>query len=142
MKAVSPSAYDQVFEGGEAKVPRYLLRPADGEVRPAPAVEFLVFGDTEPGADDAIWSAWDRACEMGLGPDRHPFRIGAAVALGWDETPLRPARVQPGFAPVPLQWPLDGPEGACRVAFPAPLRLIHRASSSPGPRPPTWLSPP
>ena len=63
---------------------------------------------------------------MGLGPDRYPFRVGSTIALAWDETPLRPARVQPGFAPAPLPWPLDGPESSCRLVFPAPLRLIHQ----------------
>jgi hypothetical protein len=63
---------------------------------------------------------------MGLGPQRLPFRIAAARPLAWDETPLRPARVQPGFSLAPLPWPLGDPAGACRIVFPAPLRLIHQ----------------
>ncbi len=123
---MSGVAYDKVFEGGELKIPRYLMRPAALEVRPAPAIEFLVFGEPVAEADDAVWAAWDRASDMGLGPDRQPFRIGAAVPLAWDETSLRPARVQPGFSLAPLPWPVNPPESGCRLVFPSPLRLIHQ----------------
>lgn len=126
LKSVAPTVYDQIFEGGATGIPRYLMRPSAPDVRPAPAVDFMVFGEPDGTADAAIWAAWDRACEMGLGPDRRAFWIGSTIPLAWDETPLRPSRVQPGFVASPLAWPINDLKGGCRLLFPAPLRLIHK----------------
>ncbi len=44
-------------------------------------------------------TAWDRAADLGLGPDREPFRIRAVVPLAWEGTPLPgpgPARLPAG----------------------------------------------
>jgi hypothetical protein len=126
LHAVSEAVYHRLFEGGENQVPRYVLRPAAREVRPSPAVEFLLFGELTHEELDTAWAAWDRAAEMGLGPNRIPFRMRKTVPLAWDETALHPARVQPGFTLAHLPWPLDPQAPACRLDFAAPLRLIHR----------------
>jgi hypothetical protein len=120
---IDASLYDAVFEGGEGRVPRYWLRPAPADARPAPAVEFALLGPLEPSALAPVWEAWDRAAHDGLGPHRAPFRIRAARPLAWDATPLAPARDQPGFPLDGLPWP--GGPAACRLEFPAPLRLVR-----------------
>lgn len=136
LREIAPAVYDRVFDGGESQSPRYLLRPASRDARPAPAVEFLLFGHPGPEDDAALWAAWDRASAMGLGPERRAFRIASAVPLAWDGTPLRPGRDQPGFTTDRLPWPLDGPDAACRLDFPAPLRLIHQRRLVTQPAPP------
>ena len=125
LHALSQGVYGRLFGGDDAAVPRYLLRPAPREALPAPAVELLLFGDLSDDEKATAWAAWDQAAGTGLGAERWPFRIVQAVPLAWDETPLRPARVQPGFTLADLPWPLDRPTRACRLDFPAPLRLIH-----------------
>jgi hypothetical protein len=103
------------------------MRPAPAEAVPAPAVDFVLFGKACPAANDAVWAAWDRAGNQGIGaPRRRPFQITATVPLAWDGTPLRPARIQPGFTLVALRWPLGSLTAGCRLDFPAPLRLIYR----------------
>ena len=49
---------------------------------------------------------------------------GSSAGLGWH--PVEPQPAQPGFALFPLPWPAGDPSGACRLEFPAPLRLIYR----------------
>ena len=126
LKVLSEPLYQGLFVGGEAGTPRYVLRPAPPEARPAPAVELLLFGPPDRRDDDTIWAAWDRACQSGLGSQRHPFALREVHALVWDGTPLGPSRSQPAFALFPLPWPAGDPSGACRLEFPAPLRLIYR----------------
>ena len=46
--------------------------------------------------------------------------------MACDGTPLGFNRSQSGFALAPLPWPADGANAACRLEFPAPLRLIYR----------------
>jgi hypothetical protein len=115
LRAESEAVYRDLFDGGESGVPRYLMRPAPPEVLPAPAIEFLRFGAEAGDADEAVWAAWDRAGWLGLGPDRRPFRIVASIPLAWEETPLRPGRLHPGFALAPLPWPIDDPASGCRL---------------------------
>jgi hypothetical protein len=124
--AESEGIYHHLFAGGEDQIPRYVLRPASREVEPAPAVEFLLFSDLQRDELLAAWAAWDQAARMGLGPHRVPFRMVKTAPLAWDETPLRPARAQPGFTLAHLPWPLDGETQACRLDLPAPVRLINR----------------
>ncbi|QDV33706.1 CRISPR system precrRNA processing endoribonuclease RAMP protein Cas6 [Tautonia plasticadhaerens] len=131
----SQGQYREVFEGGEAGVPRYLMRPAPHEAEPAPAVEFLIFGRSDPDAEAALWAAWDEAERRGLGPERRPFRITAAVPLAWDETPLGPARVQPGFALAPLPWPAGSIAAGSQIDIPAPLRLLRQGRLIDSPTP-------
>jgi hypothetical protein len=125
LKAVSESLYHDCFGGGDAGTPRYLMRPAPPETRPAPAIEFLLFGPPDRQADDIVWAAWDLACRGGLGPHRHPFALSEVYPLAWDNTSLGSNRSQPGFALSPLPWPTGDASGPCRLDFPAPLRLIH-----------------
>ncbi len=138
LREIAPAVYDRVFGGGESQSPRYLMRPAARDVRPAPAVEYLLFGHPDPEIDAAVWAAWDRASAMGLGPNRRPFHMVSTVPFAWDGTPLRPGRDQPGFALAPLPWPIDidGLDAACRLDFPAPLRLIHQRRLVTQPAPP------
>ena len=126
LKVLSERVYQSLFVGGEVGTPRYVLRPAPPEVRPAPAVEFLLFGPPDQKDDDSIWAAWDHACHCGLGFQRHPFALGDVRPLAWDGAPLSPSRSQPGFALCALPWPAGDPSGACRLEFLAPLRLIYR----------------
>ena len=135
LRAESEACYCRLFEGAESERPRYLMRPAPQVAEPAPAVEFLLFPATTNLLDDRddegiAWTAWDRACRQGLGPQRHPFRISSAVPLAWDGSALEPARRQPGFVLEDLPWPAGTEETPCRLEFPAPLRLLRRASSS------------
>ncbi len=123
-----PDTYRRLFDGGPTSTPRYLLRPADPEVRPAPAVEFVLFGTPDPRDDTAAWDAWEEAGRAGLGPDREPFALTAVRPLAWDGTALGPDRKQPGFGLWPLPWPAGDPAAPCRLLFPAPLRLIRAAS--------------
>ena len=125
LKVLSEPLYHRLFVGGDIGTPRYVLRPALPEARPAPAVEFLLFGPPDPRDDDIVWAAWDRACHGGLGPQRHPFVLSEIRPLVWDGTPLGPNRSQPGFTLCPLPWPAGDPSGACRLEFLAPLRLIY-----------------
>jgi hypothetical protein len=136
LRAESETSYRSLFEVSEPGVPRYVLRPAPPDAEPAPALEFLLYGHADPVIDAAVWAAWDRAADQGLGPDRRPFRIVATVPLAWDETPLRPARVQPGFALAPLPWPIPDVRAGCRLEFPAPLRLIRHGQLIREPAPP------
>ncbi|WP_161602190.1 CRISPR system precrRNA processing endoribonuclease RAMP protein Cas6 [Tautonia marina] len=131
----SQERYREVFEGDEVRVPRYLMRPAPREADPAPAVEFIVFGRTDQDTDSALWAAWDEAERRGLGPERRPFRITAAIPLAWDETPLGPARVQPGFALDPMPWPTGSIAAGCRIDIPAPLRLLRQGRLIDAPTP-------
>jgi hypothetical protein len=127
LKFLAEPVYTRAFDVGPDDAPRYVLRPADAAVRPAPAVEFLLFGAPDATTDEAFWAAWDLACQRGLGPNRIPFRITSARPLAWDGTPLRVSRTQPGFVLAPLPWPLASPADGCRLEFPAPLRLMrHR----------------
>lgn len=96
LRRVAPPTYQRVFEpAGES--PRYILRPALPEVRPAPAVEFILLGSLDGQTISDCWAAWDKAARMGLGPERIPFHIRQARPLAWDETPLAPSRQHPGF---------------------------------------------
>jgi hypothetical protein len=120
---LAPATYADLFDGGPQGVPRYLVRPAPADARPAPAAEFVLFG----GADaSAAWDAWDRAAAAGLGPRRTPFVVRAVRPLAWEGTPLRRGRAHPGFALAGLPWPAGETAVPCRLEFPAPLRLIYR----------------
>lgn len=136
LRAESERDYREVFEGGETQGPRYLMRPAPREASPAPAVEFLLFGRVDESTIGAIWDAWERSCRQGLGPDRRPFRIVEVRPLAWDGTPLRAAKDQPGFSLAPLPWPVGDPSQACRLDFPAPLRLLRDGRLIREPAPP------
>ncbi len=125
LKALSEPPYQRLFGDGEVGTPRYVLRPAPPEVRPSPAVEFLLFGPPDRRDDDIVWAAWDHAARSGLGPQRRPFVLSEVRPLVWDGTPLSPNRSQPGFSLCPLPWPPGDPSSACRLEFPAPLRLIY-----------------
>src|SRR3954470_23826370 len=70
MRTESEAIYQDLFEGGEQGVPRYLMRPAPPGAMPSPAVEFLLFGTSTVESDAVVWAAWDRACHQGLGPAR------------------------------------------------------------------------
>ncbi|RUL87866.1 CRISPR system precrRNA processing endoribonuclease RAMP protein Cas6 [Tautonia sociabilis] len=128
LRATDEGAYRALFDVGDGEVAAYLMRPAPAEATPAPAVEFLRFGPPEPLLDAATWAAWRRAEGMGLGPDRLPFRIVEARPLAWDGSPLAPGLRQPGFTldGLPMPGKADGrADSPCRLAFPAPLRLIR-----------------
>lgn len=126
LRRLSESIYDSVFTGTD-ETPRYLLRPASPEMRPAPAIEFLLFGPPDDREDDVLWAAWENACTSGLGPDRRPFAVRRVRPLAWDGTPLSNTRSQPGFFLYPLPWPGDDPTRPCRLEFAAPLRLIYKS---------------
>ena len=117
--------YEALFEGGPTQTPRYVLRPAPIAARPAPALDFLLFGPPDEEADRAVWAAWDDALATGLGPERRPARLTEVRPLAWDGTPLAPSRRQPGFRPYPLPWPGDDPDAPCRLSFGEPLRLLR-----------------
>jgi hypothetical protein len=126
LKKICESTYHDVFVGGDAGAPRYVMRPAPPEIRSAPAIEFLFFGQPDRQADDNVWAAWDLACRSGLGPHRYPFTISESHPLAWNGTPLASSQSQPGFALSPLPWPTGAANDVCRLDFPAPLRIIHR----------------
>jgi hypothetical protein len=125
LKQLSQADYGSVFVGQD-ETPRYLMRPAPPEVRPAPAVEFLLFGMPDDRQDEILWAAWKQACLSGLGPQRKPFAIRRIDSLAWDQTPLRSTQLQPGFSLYPLPWPCGDPSHPCRLDFPGPLRLIYK----------------
>ncbi len=116
--------YRTLFEGGPGGIPRYLIRPAPAHARPAPAVEFILFGPVDEATEDVCWIAWEKALRGGLGADREPARCVEVRPLAWDGTALEPGLRQPGFALAPLAWPGDI-HSACRLVFPAPVRLLR-----------------
>jgi len=117
--------YQTVFGAGASPTARYVLRPAAPDVVPAPAVEWVLFGEPDPSTDAAMWAAWERAAALGLGPDRRPFRLVEARPLAWDGTALSPGLEQPGFSLEGLPWPAGDPDAGSRLRFPAPLRLLR-----------------
>jgi len=126
LREVSFETYQAVFE----EPPRYVLRPAPPEAHPAPALEFLQLGTSQPNWEQASWEAWQLAAARGLGPQRLPFRLCAVRPLAWDGSALLPCPAQsnpeqPGFSLAALPWPLGDPQAACRLVFPAPLRLLR-----------------
>jgi hypothetical protein len=117
--------YHRLFSGGKEERPLYLLRPAPAWVRPAPALELILFGPPEPDVEQTVWSAWERALHRGLGPDRVPARLVEVRPLAWDGTPLAPARLQPGFSLYALPWPGGAADSPCQLAFAAPTRILR-----------------
>jgi hypothetical protein len=126
LKELSEPLYYALFVGGQRGTPRYVMRPAPQEVLPSPAMEFLLFGPHDRRIDDIVWAALDHAGRNGLGAQRYPFTLRHVHPLAWDETPLSPTRSQPGFSLCPLPWPAGEPRRACRLKFPAPVRMIYR----------------
>jgi hypothetical protein len=125
LRARQRGLYEAVFEGGPEQTPRYLMRPAPADARPAPALEFLLFGPPDEAAEQAAWTAWDDALATGLGPRRRPGRLTEVRPLAWDGTALAPSRRQPGFCLDGLPWPGGDPEAPCRLVFDEPLRLMR-----------------
>jgi len=121
LREVSIDAYREVFEGADGGVPRYVLRPAGPEVEPKPALELLLF----TAGDQAVWAAWERACQLGPGKQRQPFSIRRACPLAWDGTVLEPARRQPGFHPRGLPTLEGNEDRPCRLRFQTPLRILR-----------------
>src|SRR5271154_4985355 len=50
----TPDVYRSLFEGEPSGAPGYVMRPAPAEVRPAPALDFLLFGHSSPEQEDAV----------------------------------------------------------------------------------------
>ena len=118
----SPQAYQFFFSGAAA--PKYLMRPVPPGAEAQPAIELVLLGEVPEAIEAAVWEAWGMACQMGLGKHRYPFRIMAVHPLAWDGTVLSQAIRQPGFVLHPsFEFRQDE---ACRLLFPAPLRLIYR----------------
>lgn len=116
-----PGAYQAVFSPPDGNSPGYLLRPAPPDPQFAPAVDWILVGAGlrhEP----ALLRAWIIACGMGLGKQRQRFRILQAPGLGPDGTATEEA-VAWRLGEVPWPLPVESP---CRLAFPAPLRIMRR----------------
>jgi hypothetical protein len=122
---LNAAVYHRLFEGGREGIPFYVMRPAPAEVRPAPALEFILIGVPDPEVDEYIWAAWDHALSRGLGFHRKQACLVEVRSLAWDGTALAPGLRQPGFRLYPLPWPGGDPASPCRLAFPAPLRLMR-----------------
>lgn len=126
LREESLALYASIFEGDDDSPPRYLMRPAPASARPAPALDFLLFGRITSGELALVRAAWARAAGYGLGPGRQPFRIRRVTPLAWDGTPLQPGWPQPGFTLGGLAWPGGLSHDPCALSFPAPLRLLRR----------------
>jgi hypothetical protein len=116
--------YHSLFEGSPGGTPRYVMRPAPATAQPTPALEFILFGPADESAERVCWAAWETALRNGLGSQRIPGRLVEVRPLAWDDTPLAPARRQPGFALAPLSWPMNAGSG-CKLVFSAPVRLMR-----------------
>lgn len=129
--------YESVFHPrsqGEAhgQVPTYVLRPAPPHPVFAPAVEWVLIGDSAIGHDVRLLLAWGMAMQRGLGKSREPFFVRHIAGLD----PGGQLTDQP--APWTLDqiaWPLSGDPSLtpCRLAFYAPLSLFrdHRLIQKP-----------
>lgn len=115
-----------IDHGGSA--PRYLIRPALVENHEGAFVDFLLFGDLPKAAESFVWSAWQEACQRGLGPNRAAFRLVQTIPLDVFGNPdFRPEA--PSHFPLhPLPWPLGSLGGPCHLEFPEPIRLLERGS--------------
>jgi hypothetical protein len=115
------NAFARVFEPPAPAVPGYLLRPAPFDPSTAPALDWFLIGAA---TDDelVLRRAWDVASGRGLGPQRRPFLVRQFLDLGPDgRSTVRPCP----WALAEATWPGD-PGVPCRLAFPAPLRLLRR----------------
>lgn len=129
LRRLDPAAYDAVFEGaGPAhdRQPAYVLRPAPPDPADAPAVEWILFGPAIA-HDETLLRAWDVASGMGLGRERHGFRVKARRTLGPDGR-VAASPLDGGWTLDRAAWPLGGAPASrpCRLLFPAPLRLTRR----------------
>src|SRR4051812_10904584 len=126
LHGLDPTAYRDVFappEGGPP--PSYLLRPAPPDPQTAPAVDWFLFGRALE-HEECLRRAWDVASGMGLGPDRHRFHLRQLVPLGPEGQPVGQSL---SWSLREAAWPLPGPPAVipCRLAFPAPLRLLRNS---------------
>lgn len=113
------AVYDQVFDPAPA-VPRYLLRPAPFDPQTAPALDWFLFADGID-ADALLRRAWDIAAGRGLDKERRPFVVRRFLDVGPDGA----ATAERGpWALSEAAWPLNA-NSACRLVFPAPLRLLR-----------------
>ena len=116
-----PAAYQAVFSPADGNSPGYLLRPAPPDPQFAPAVDWILFG-AGLRHESPLLRAWIIACRMGLGKQRQPFRIPQARGLRPDGTTAE-QQVAWRLGEVPWPVPLESP---CRLAFPAPLRILRQ----------------
>ena len=130
LRHVSKDAYQEVFVGtgpSHHRLPRYVMRPAPPDTATAPAIEWIIL-NVEPRLEAVLWRAWDVASGMGIGPQRAPFRILGRVPLGIkSDSAVRPS---PRWFLSTVTWPLSGDPAltACRLNFPAPVRLVERGA--------------
>ncbi len=139
--AVAPGPAPPTPTGG-TEAAAYILRPAPPDPQFAPAVEWILIGDATQ-HDFTLCRAWDVASGMGLGPNRLRFQLRRTVVLQPDGRtvdhaspwPLSDARwiAQPRAAQADrgLRDSEESlrelkPHEPCRLAFPAPLRLMFR----------------
>ncbi|MBM4001265.1 MAG: CRISPR system precrRNA processing endoribonuclease RAMP protein Cas6 [Planctomycetes bacterium] len=125
------SVYDSVFapdgDGVGQRSPGYLLRAAPPDPAIAPAMDWILIGETarRPDLQETLWRAWDIASGMGLGPHRIRFHLRDRWAI--DSNGMRLG--------APRAWSLaevrpfhDGDPGTTplRLRFDAPVRLIRQ----------------
>ncbi len=120
------NVYHTVFDVANQKgpaIPGYIIRPAPEDPTFAPAVDWFLIGDAIR-HDRTLVRAWDIACGMGLGRDRHPFLIPETVTLSADG---RHGTTDGCWRLDRARWPLpDAARSPCRLVFSAPLRLRRR----------------
>jgi len=126
LRQIDRSLYDLAFAGVNntgQNLPRYILRPAPPDPLTAPALDWILFGINQS-HEPALWRAWDKACAMGLGPDRVPFQIWKRRLLAPDNLPTA-ARA---WSLPEVTWPLpDDPASTpCVLKCEVPVRLIKR----------------
>jgi hypothetical protein len=131
LHALNHSVYQTVFEGAgpnHERTPLFVLRPAPLSRQGAAALDWITIGAALD-QDPCLLAAWQRTCEMGLGPDRKPFRILDVEALGPQGAGGSDDDGAGSCWPLgQAAWPLSSApaETACRLVFPAPLRIMRK----------------
>lgn len=131
LHALNHSVYQTVFEGAgpdHERTPLFVLRPAPLSRQGAVALDWITIGAALD-QDPCLLAAWQRACEMGLGPDRKPFRILDVEALGSQGAGGSDGDGAGSCWPLgQAAWPFSSApaETACRLVFPAPLRIMRK----------------
>lgn len=123
----SEQAYSELFRpDGDDSAPAYLLRRSAHQLPYETVFEMILFDRALPHLA-AIRAAWEIAGEMGLGRERHRFRVAHMAQL---TAGGRPATVGEPAAAFPLSeatWPLAGDPARepARLLFPEPLRMLR-----------------
>jgi hypothetical protein len=69
LHVLNEALYSRIFEGrngGNAKIPAYIIRPAAGTTETCFCIEWILFG-AGVDASPALFEVWNRAGSMGLG---------------------------------------------------------------------------